>query len=126
MFDIAATGDVNIGQSTKETGQDLATITELLKPSKTHYTYTCESEEYFFYFQLFVILLVYMVPVWTTIRVHVVKDMMELCAMILVRLLECVAVSMCILYSYAGMPRRLLSQWCHLSNSSWRIFVYMC
>lgn len=48
LFDIAATGDVNIGQSTKETGQDLATITELLKPSKTHYTCTCESEEYFF------------------------------------------------------------------------------
>ena len=39
-----------------------------------------------------------MEPVWTTIHVHVVKDMMELCAMILVRLLECVAVSMCILY----------------------------
>ena len=36
MFDIAATGDVNIGQSTRETGQDLTTITELLKPSKIH------------------------------------------------------------------------------------------
>uniref|UniRef100_A0A1X7U110 Deleted in malignant brain tumors 1 protein n=1 Tax=Amphimedon queenslandica TaxID=400682 RepID=A0A1X7U110_AMPQE len=33
LFDIAATGDVNIGQSTRETGQELTTITELLKPT---------------------------------------------------------------------------------------------
>ena len=33
LFDIAATGDVSIGYDTRETEQELESLTELLKPS---------------------------------------------------------------------------------------------
>ena len=33
LFDVAATGDLTIGNVTKETGKELETITRLLKPS---------------------------------------------------------------------------------------------
>ena len=35
LFDIAATGDVSIGEDTKEIEQELETLTELLTPSQT-------------------------------------------------------------------------------------------
>ena len=33
LFDVAATGDLNIGGATKDIGKELQIITELLKPS---------------------------------------------------------------------------------------------
>ena len=40
LFDVAATGDLTIGNVTKETGKELETITQLLKPSMITLIYT--------------------------------------------------------------------------------------
>ena len=39
LFDVAATGDLTIGNVTKDVGKELETITQLLKPSMITLTY---------------------------------------------------------------------------------------
>ena len=75
LFDVAATGDLNIGDDTKETVKELTSLTELLKRSMT---LIFEVVNIIIILQLSVILHVFMEPVSVTILVLVLMVIQEI------------------------------------------------
>ena len=75
LFDVAATGNLNIGGATKDIGKELEIITELLKPSMilNVHIYMCMIP-----LQLFVILPVFMEHVSVTILAIVLMVIQEI------------------------------------------------
>ena len=84
-FDIAATGRVEIGETTYQGGQDFEQLVNLSKPSNNLYNQA--SLNISLYFQKLVILPVFMVLVWILICVLVEKVMKETRVIIKVNLM---------------------------------------